>query len=173
MDTRYVIAMGVTNHTSHLYSFAHFVDNNDDIHDVPNSLSRVNYSCEENIGDLDHYVLETSIELPTSPPPSCLDMSSTIQQDDLCAFDLAVWDEFLDGLSDESHNAYLVNTFEGVSLGDTSSPSLQIVFPNSSISLSLSHLIGILDGVVEYLSLETPIQSLEMQTWRPSSSLNF
>ena len=36
METRDVIAMGVVDHTLHLYSFAHFVDNDDDIHDVPN-----------------------------------------------------------------------------------------------------------------------------------------
>ena len=51
-------------------------------------------------------------------------MSSTIQQDDLYASDLAVWDEFLDALSDDSHNADLVNTFEEVSLQETFSPSL-------------------------------------------------
>ena len=42
METRDVIAMGVVDHTSHLYYFARFVDNDDDIHDVPNPLSRVN-----------------------------------------------------------------------------------------------------------------------------------
>ena len=70
----------------------------------------MNNSCEENIGHLNHFFLETSVELPTPPPPTSLDMSSTIQQDDLYASDLAVWDEFLDALSDESHNVDLVNT---------------------------------------------------------------
>ena len=120
METRDVIAMGVVDHTSCLYSFAHFVDNDDDIHDVPNPLSRVNNSCEENIGHLNHFVLETSVELPTPPPPASLDMSSTIQQDDLYASDLAVWDEFIDALSDESHNVDFINTSREVSLQDTS-----------------------------------------------------
>ena len=35
METRDVIAMGVVDHTSCLYSFSYFVDNDDDIHDVP------------------------------------------------------------------------------------------------------------------------------------------
>ena len=79
IETRDVIAMGVVCHTSCLYSFAHFFDNDDDIHDVSNPLSRVNNSCEENIGQLNHFVLKTTIELPTPPPPTSLDMSSTIQ----------------------------------------------------------------------------------------------
>ena len=41
METRDVIAMGVVDHTSRLYSFAHFFDNDDDIHDIPNPLLRV------------------------------------------------------------------------------------------------------------------------------------
>ena len=78
METRDVIATRVVDHTSRLYSFAHFVDNDDDIHDVPNLLSRVNNSCEENIGHLNHFILETSVELPTPPLPTSSDMSSTI-----------------------------------------------------------------------------------------------
>ena len=78
METRDVIAMGV-DHTSCLYSFAHFVDNDDDIHDASNPLSRVNNSCENNIGHLNHFVLETSVVLPTPPTPTSLDMSSSIQ----------------------------------------------------------------------------------------------
>ena len=140
-----------------MYYFTYFFDNDDDIHDVPNPLSAVNYSCEYNIGHLNHFVLETSVELPTPPPPTLSDMSSTIQQDDLYALDLIVWVEFLDALSYESHNAYFVNTSEEVSLRDTSSPSLEIGFPNSSCSLSFPHLIGQIDGVTKYLSLETPI----------------
>ena len=58
----------------------------------------------------------------------------------------------------------------GVSLWDTSSPSLEIWVPNSSCSLVFSHLIVQLDGMTKYLSLETPKKSLEMHTWRPSSS---
>ena len=50
IETRDVIAMGVVDHTSCFYSFTYFFDNDDDIHDVPNPLSRVNNSCEENIG---------------------------------------------------------------------------------------------------------------------------
>ena len=96
METRDIIAMRVVGHKSCLYYFVHFVDNDDNIHDVPNPLSRVNNLCEENIGHLNHFVLETSVELPTPPPLASLDMSSTIQQDDLYALDLAVWDEFLD-----------------------------------------------------------------------------
>ena len=117
-----------------MYSFAHFVDNDDDIHDVPNPLSRVNNSCKENIGHLNHFFVETSVELPTPPPPVSSDMSSTIQHDDLYASDLVVWDEFLDALSNESHNVDLVNTSEEVSLRDTSSSSLEIGFPKSSCS---------------------------------------
>ena len=90
---------------------------------------------------MNHFFLETSVELPTPPPPASLDMRSTIQQDDFYVSDLAVWDKFLDALLDESHNANLANTSEGDSLQDTSSPSLEIGFPNSSCSLSFSHLI--------------------------------
>ena len=57
METRDVIAMGVVDHTSCLYSFAYFFDNDDDIHDVPNPLSRVNNSCEENIGQVLNFLL--------------------------------------------------------------------------------------------------------------------
>ena len=81
-----------------------------------------------------------------------------------------MWDEFLDALSNESHNIDLVNTSVGVSLQDAFSPSLEMRFPNSSCSLDFSHPIGDLDGVTKSLSLETSIQSLEMHTWRPSSS---
>ena len=112
-----------------MYSFAYFVDNDYDIHDVPNPLSRVNNSCEENVGHLNHFVLETSVELPTPPPPASSNLSSTIQQDDIYALDLEFQDEFLDALLNESHNVDLVNTFEEVSLRDTSSPSLEIGFP--------------------------------------------
>ena len=118
---------------------------------------------------MNHFVLETSVELPTPPPLASSKMSSTIQKDDFYASDLAVWDELLDALLDESHNVDLVNTSEGVSLRDTSSPSLEIGFANSSCSLDFSHVIGQLDGVIESLSLETPIQSSKMHTWRPSS----
>ena len=168
METRDVIAMGIFDHTSHLYSFADFVDTDNDIHDVPNPLSRVNNSCEENTRHLNHFVLEISVELPTPPPPASLDMSSTIQQDDLYASNIVVWDEFLDALLDKSHNEDLVNAAEGVSLRDTSSPSLEIGFPNSSCSLIFSHLIGQLNGVTESLSLETPIQSSKIHRRRPS-----
>ena len=88
----------------------------------------------------------TSVELPTPPPPTSLDMSSTIQQDDLYASNLVVWNEFIDALLDESHIVDLVNTPEEVSLWDTSSPSLEIWFPKSSCSLGFSHLIGDLYG---------------------------
>ena len=71
-----------------------------------------------------------------------------------------MWDELLDALLDESHNTYLVNTSREVSLRDTSSPSLEIVFPKSSCPLIFPHLIGQLDGVKKYLGLETPIHSL-------------
>ena len=68
IETRDVIAMGVVDHASCLYYFAYFFYNDDDIHDVPNPLSRVNNSCEENIAHLKHFFLETSVELPTPPP---------------------------------------------------------------------------------------------------------
>lgn len=165
MDTRNVKAMGISDHTSCLYSFAYFFNNDDDIHDVPNPLSRVNNSCEENIGHLNHFVLEISVELPNTPPPNSLEINSTIQQDDINALDIVVWDEFLDSLSDESHNSDFIITSEEVSFLDTSSPSLEIRFPNSSCSLSFSHLIGYLDGVTKSLSLETPIRDAYMETF--------
>ena len=72
----------------------------------------------------------------------------------------------------DSHNADLGDIHEGVSLlfddsfitlGDTSSHSLEIDILDSSSSLCLSH------DVIDSLSLERPIQSLEMHIWRPSS----
>ena len=90
METRDVVAVGVFGHTSCLYSFVDFVDNDDDIHDVANHLSRLNNSYKENIGHLNHFFLEISVELFTPPPLSSLDMSSTIQQDDLYALGLEV-----------------------------------------------------------------------------------
>ena len=80
LETKDVISMEVVDHTSCLYSFVHLVGNDDDIHDVPNPLSRVNNSCEENIGNLNHFFLETSVEIPTPPPPISSNMSSTIQK---------------------------------------------------------------------------------------------
>ena len=65
---------------------------------------------------MNHFFLEISAEIPTPPPPTSTDMSSTIQRDDLYASNIVVWDEFMDALLDESHNVDLVNTSEGVSL---------------------------------------------------------
>lgn len=55
MENKDVISMGVVDHKSRLYSFEYFFDNDDDIHDVSNPLSRVNYSCEKNIGHLSFF----------------------------------------------------------------------------------------------------------------------
>ena len=116
---------------------------------------------------MNYFFLETSVEIPTSPPLASLDMYSNIKHDYICALDLAMWDEFLDALLDEPHNEDLVNIFDEVPLRNT---SLEIGFPNSSCSLSFSYLIGQLDGVTKSLSLGTPIQSSKMNTWRASSS---
>ena len=74
-----------------------------------------------------------------------------------CILDL---EDILEGVSLLFDGSFIVGI-------DTSSPSLEIHVLDSSPSLGLPHFIAQLDDVIDSLSLEMPIQSLKIHTWRP------
>jgi hypothetical protein len=79
IKTRDIIDIGVLDCASHLYSFSHFIPDDDvylvDFHTLP---PRVNHVYEENFGQMNLGILETFFELPPPIPLASSYLSSSL-----------------------------------------------------------------------------------------------